>query len=135
MKLPTAQASQQAGQELATLPDGRTVVVLFDGFTLPTDQPAAIAARNAQHAGFALTVKARPPVAVVTGGERLVSLAAGAPQIVLDATASSSPDRPGASFRRAFLWQCAQTVASAAQIAASTFLGFDCSQVRLGVGD
>ncbi len=43
LKLPTAQASQQAGQELATLPDGRTVVVLFDGFTLPTDQPAAIA--------------------------------------------------------------------------------------------
>jgi len=34
---------QQAGQELATLADGRTVVVLFDGYTLPANQPAAIA--------------------------------------------------------------------------------------------
>lgn len=34
----------QVGQELATLADGRTVVVLFDGHTLAKDQPAAIKA-------------------------------------------------------------------------------------------
>jgi hypothetical protein len=33
---------EQAAQELATLPDGRTVVVLFDGHDLPKDQPEAI---------------------------------------------------------------------------------------------
>ena len=32
------------GQELATLPDGRTVVALFDGYTLPSNQPEPIAA-------------------------------------------------------------------------------------------
>jgi hypothetical protein len=35
---------EQAGQELCTLSDGRTVVALFDGYTLPADQPAAIRA-------------------------------------------------------------------------------------------
>lgn len=35
---------QQAGQELATLPDGRTVVALFAGHALPAQQPQAIAA-------------------------------------------------------------------------------------------
>jgi hypothetical protein len=35
---------EQAAQELATLPDGRTVVVLFDGHDLPKDQPEAIQA-------------------------------------------------------------------------------------------
>lgn len=34
---------QQSAQELCTLDDGRTVVVLFDGFDLPANQPAAIA--------------------------------------------------------------------------------------------
>lgn len=42
--LPDAPMGQQAGQELCTLPDGRTIVALFDGNTLPTKQPAAIAA-------------------------------------------------------------------------------------------
>jgi len=41
--LPEAPQGEQAGQELATLPDGRTVVAIFDGFTLPVNQPAAIA--------------------------------------------------------------------------------------------
>ena len=41
--MPEAPQGEQAAQELATLPDGRTVVVLFDGFTLPTEQPAEIA--------------------------------------------------------------------------------------------
>lgn len=41
LRLPDAQQGSQAGQELATLPDGRTVVAVFDGLALPT-QPAAI---------------------------------------------------------------------------------------------
>jgi hypothetical protein len=44
LKLPDAPQGTQAGQELCTLPDGRTVVVLFDGFTLPGGQPAEITA-------------------------------------------------------------------------------------------
>jgi len=43
LRLPDGTQGGQAGQELATLPDGRTVVVIFDGFTLPTAQPDAIA--------------------------------------------------------------------------------------------
>ena len=43
LRLPNAPQGQQAGQELCTLADGRTVVALFDGHILPTDQPAAIA--------------------------------------------------------------------------------------------
>ena len=43
MRLPDAPMGQQAGQELATLPDGRTVVVVFEGHTLPSEQPSAIA--------------------------------------------------------------------------------------------
>jgi hypothetical protein len=44
LKLPDAPQGTQAGQELCTLADGRTVVALFDGHTLPAEQPAAIAA-------------------------------------------------------------------------------------------
>ena len=44
LQLPQGSNGLQTGQELCTLPDGRTVVVLFDGNTLPTGQPAAIAA-------------------------------------------------------------------------------------------
>lgn len=44
LRLPDAGQGQQAAQELCTLPDGRTVVAVFDGFTLPAGQPAAIAA-------------------------------------------------------------------------------------------
>lgn len=43
LRLPDAPQGQQAAQELATLPDGRTVIALFTGFTLPTNQPAEIA--------------------------------------------------------------------------------------------
>ena len=42
--MPEAAQGAQAAQELCTLPDGRTVVVLFDGAALPTDQPTQIAA-------------------------------------------------------------------------------------------
>ena len=38
------QGQQQAAQELCTLPDGRTIVALFDGNTLPANQPEAIQA-------------------------------------------------------------------------------------------
>ena len=34
---------EQSGQEIATLPDGRTIVVINDGYTLPDNQPEAIA--------------------------------------------------------------------------------------------
>lgn len=44
LRLPDAAQGEQVGQELATLADGRTVVVLFDGATLPIDQPSAISA-------------------------------------------------------------------------------------------
>ena len=44
LRLPDAPQGQQAGQELCTLADGRTVVALFEGFTLPADQHADIAA-------------------------------------------------------------------------------------------
>lgn len=44
LALPEAPSGEQAAQELATLPDGRTVVVLFDGYTLPATQPPEIAA-------------------------------------------------------------------------------------------
>lgn len=44
LRLPQPEPGQQAGQELATLADGRTVVTLFDGYTLPADQPEQIKA-------------------------------------------------------------------------------------------
>jgi hypothetical protein len=43
LRLPESAPGQRQGQEIATLADGRTVVVLDDGATLPTDQPAQIA--------------------------------------------------------------------------------------------
>lgn len=43
LKLPTPEKhGTQTGQELATLEDGRTIVALFDGQQLPTEQPAPI---------------------------------------------------------------------------------------------
>lgn len=44
LKLPDSQGQDRAGHELCTLPDGRTVVVLFDGAELPADQPEKIKA-------------------------------------------------------------------------------------------
>lgn len=44
LRLPEAAQGAQTGQELATLPDGRTVVALFGAATLPLEQSAAIAA-------------------------------------------------------------------------------------------
>ena len=44
LRLPHDTEGQPAGQELCTLADGRTVVVLFDGYTLPAEQHETIAA-------------------------------------------------------------------------------------------
>lgn len=44
LRLPEAAPGQRQGQEIATLADGRTVVSLPDGATLPADQPPQIAA-------------------------------------------------------------------------------------------
>lgn len=44
LRLPESAPGQRQGQEIATLADGRTIVSLPDGATLPTDQPAQIAA-------------------------------------------------------------------------------------------
>ncbi len=43
LRMPEAPQGEQSGQELATLADGRTVVVLFCAHTLLDNQPAAIA--------------------------------------------------------------------------------------------
>ena len=44
LRLPLSEKQGEAtGQEIATLEDGRTIVVLFDGHKLPADQPAQIA--------------------------------------------------------------------------------------------
>lgn len=44
LRLPEASAGQRAGQEIATLADGRTIVVMEDGHDLPEDQHAEIQA-------------------------------------------------------------------------------------------
>jgi len=44
LRLPEVVQGEQAGQEIATLVDGRTVVALFAGYELPTNQPGAIVA-------------------------------------------------------------------------------------------
>ncbi len=49
LALPNALQGAQSAQELATLPDGRTFVVIFDGYTLPANQPAAISASIETH--------------------------------------------------------------------------------------
>ena len=43
LRLPEGTDGKPAGQELCTLADGRTVVVLFDGYKLPAEQHATIA--------------------------------------------------------------------------------------------
>lgn len=43
LRLPDAAQGRPGAQELCTLPDGRTVVALFDGATLPPNQPTEIA--------------------------------------------------------------------------------------------
>jgi hypothetical protein len=70
LKLPEAAQGEQAGQELATLPDGRTIVVLFDGYTLPTSQPAEIAA-SIEQLGSPLSPELREQVMAASPAVRL----------------------------------------------------------------
>lgn len=44
LRLPESAPGQRQGQEVATLADGRTIVSLPDGATLPAQQPAQIVA-------------------------------------------------------------------------------------------
>lgn len=44
IRLPESAPGQRKGQEIATLADGRTIVCLDDGATLPSEQPTQIAA-------------------------------------------------------------------------------------------
>jgi len=44
IRLPESAPGQRQGQEIATLTDGRTIVCLDDGATLPAEQPTQIAA-------------------------------------------------------------------------------------------
>jgi hypothetical protein len=43
LTLPQAEGQERTGQELCQLADGRTIVVLFDGYTLPANQHPDIA--------------------------------------------------------------------------------------------
>lgn len=43
ISLPESAPGQRQGQEIATLADGRTIICLDDGATLPAEQPAQIA--------------------------------------------------------------------------------------------
>jgi hypothetical protein len=70
IKLPEAAQGEQAAQELATLPDGRTVVVLFDGYTLPANQPAEIAA-SIEQLGSPLEPELRAQVMAASPAVRL----------------------------------------------------------------
>jgi len=65
LRFPELPEGQQTGQELCTLADGRTVVAVFDGFTLPADQPATVAASLAPltpTAGELEDIKAASPI-------------------------------------------------------------------------
>lgn len=70
LKLPDATQGAQAGQEIATLPDGRTVVALFAKFTLPTDQPPEIAASIET---LTLTDKLKEQIKAASPQVRLIS--------------------------------------------------------------
>jgi hypothetical protein len=70
LALPEAAQGEQAAQELATLPDGRTIVVLFDGYTLPANQPADIAA-SIEQLGSPLSPELREQVMAASPAVRL----------------------------------------------------------------
>lgn len=72
LKLPDAPQGQQAGQELCTLPDGRTVVALFDGFALPDDQPTAIAG-SIEHLPSPLPTDLRDAIRAASPHVRLIN--------------------------------------------------------------
>ena len=78
LRLPLdATQGQATAQELATLPDGRTVVMLPDGLTLPADQPAEVAGTIEHLSPLAADVReqikaASPHVALIA--QRMVQM-------------------------------------------------------------
>ena len=78
LRLPLdATQGQPTAQELATLPDGRTVVMLPDGLALPTEQPAEVASTIEHLSPLAADVReqikaASPHVALIA--ERMIAM-------------------------------------------------------------
>ncbi len=78
LRLPLdASQGQPTAQELATLPDGRTVVMLPDSLTLPADQPAEVASTIEYLTPLAADVReqikaASPHVALIA--ERMIQM-------------------------------------------------------------
>ena len=78
LRLPLdATQGQATPHELATLPDGRTVVMLPDGLTLPADQPAEVASTIEHLTPLAADVReqikaASPHVALIA--ERMIAM-------------------------------------------------------------
>jgi hypothetical protein len=70
LRLPD-RAGQRQGQEIATLPDGRTVVALDDGATLPSQQPAQIAA-SIEHLPSPLPAELRDAIRAASPQVRLI---------------------------------------------------------------
>lgn len=74
LRLPEANSGEQAAQELCTLPDGRTVVALFEGYTLPANQPPAILGSIeilVLDDGLKAQIKAASPIAKLIGAQML----------------------------------------------------------------
>lgn len=78
LRLPLdATQGQATAQELATLPDGRTVVMLPDGLTLPADQPTEVVSTIEHLSPLAADVReqikaASPHVALIA--QRMVQM-------------------------------------------------------------
>jgi len=72
LRLPESAPGQRQGQEIATLADGRTIVVLDDGATLPAEQPAQIAA-SIETLPSPLPVDLRTQILAASPHARLIS--------------------------------------------------------------
>lgn len=75
LRLPMPQPEhqgQQTGQELATLPDGRTIVALFGAYDLPAGQPALIA-DSIEHLSLPLSSELRDQVLECAPSMRLIA--------------------------------------------------------------
>lgn len=71
LRLPESGVSSRAGHELATLPDGRTIVALDDGYELPSDQPIEIQA-TIEHLPSPLPSDLRDAIRSVSPHVRLI---------------------------------------------------------------
>jgi hypothetical protein len=72
LRLPESAPGQRQGQEIATLTDGRTIVCLDDGATLPPEQPAQIAA-SIETLPSPLPVELRAQILAASPHARLIS--------------------------------------------------------------